>query len=315
MSSEAIHSWSATAIGDAQHADYVGFLHREPFVIDAYARGFAVGVREDYTYQSSLRNVDVPVEILDNDFRNPDLDRYIQRFERYEPSVGILGDAYDRQEAGQYTEVARELKRKFPGTEVIIVPKCRAAIDVIDEDIVLGYPLGYSDQTAQEYTDIVDWRGRRVHLLGASPPKQYEAIEALTQPRVTGEEPADIVGVDWNGIHLAALHGEYFTPHGYGSADHLSIRETVRESLEWIKRFWQDKGVWPSSGDTRSPLESEPMDPVWAVDGSRATAGALEDAIVVEYKNGQTLAYRDQHERERIEYREGLRPKADFLTP
>jgi hypothetical protein len=308
MSSEAIHSWSATAIGDAQHADYVGFLHREPFVIDAYARGFAVGVREDYTYQSSLRNVDVPVEILDNDFRNPDLDRYIQRFETYEPSVGILGDAYDRQEARCYNEAARELTRKFPGTEIIVVPKCREAIDVIDEDIVLGYPLGYSDQTADEYTDIVDWRGRRVHLLGASPPTQYEAIEALTQPRVTGEEPADIVGLDWNGIHLAALHGEYFTPHGYGSADHLSIRETVRESLEWIKRFWQDKGVWPNSGDTRSPLETEPMDPVWAVDGSRATAEALEDAIVVEYQNGQTLAYRDHHERERIEYREGLRP-------
>ncbi|MDS0261044.1 hypothetical protein NDI56_16720 [Haloarcula sp. S1CR25-12] len=66
--------------------------------------------------------------------------------------------------------------------------------------MVLGYPMGYSDITAEEHTNIVDWRGRRVHLLGASPPKQYPLIEELTQPRVTGEEPANIVGVDWNGI-------------------------------------------------------------------------------------------------------------------
>ncbi|EMA10053.1 DUF6610 family protein [Haloarcula marismortui] len=308
MSSEARHSWSAAAVGDAQQAEYIGFLHREPFVIDAYRLGFAVGVREDYTYQSSLRNVDVPIEILDNDFRNPDLDRYIERFEQYEPSVGMLGDAYDQQEARRYNQAARELKRKFPGTEVIIVPKCRDAIDVIDEDIVLGYPMGYSDQTADEYTDIVDWRGRRVHLLGASPTKQYPVIEELTQPRVTGQEPADIVGVDWNGIHLAALHGEYFSPHGYGSADQLSIRETVQQSLRHIRSYWKSRGVWPTVKKDRTPLTAEPMDPVWAADGSTATVSGLEDAIVVEYENGQTLAYRSQHERDRVEYRAGLTP-------
>jgi len=158
MSSEAIHSWSAAAIDDAQRAEYVAFLHREPFVVSAYTLGFTVGVREDYSYQSSLRNVDVPIEMLDNDFRNPDLDRYIERFEAYEPSIGVLGDAYDAEEAREYNRAARELSSKFPGTEIIVVPKCRKAIDVIDQDIMLGYPMGYSDMTAEEYTNIVDWR-------------------------------------------------------------------------------------------------------------------------------------------------------------
>nr|WP_228841725.1 DUF6610 family protein [Haloarcula sp. CBA1127] len=54
----------------------------------------------------------------------------------------MLGDAYDRQEARRYNQAGRELKRKFPGTEVIIVPKCHEAIDVIDEDMILGYPWG-----------------------------------------------------------------------------------------------------------------------------------------------------------------------------
>jgi hypothetical protein len=122
------------------------------------------------------------------------------------------------------------------------------------------------------------------------------------------ERGADIVGVDWNGVHLAALHGEYFSPHGYGSADHLSIRETVRESLRHIRSYWKSRGVWRTTETDRNPLTAEPMDPVWAADGLRATGDGLEDAIVVGYENGQTLAYRNQHERDRIEYRAGLTP-------
>ncbi|WP_424016147.1 DUF6610 family protein (plasmid) [Halorientalis pallida] len=308
MSSEARASWSATTIDDAQRADRIGFLHRSPFVIDAFALGFSVGIREDYTYQQTPRNVDVPVQILDNDFRNPDIDRYLRRFQQLEPNVAMLGDAYTRDEGREYSRTARELKASFPDVEIIIVPKCREAIPAIDEDLVLGYPMGYSDKTADEYTNIVDWRGRRVHLLGASPPKQYQTIQELTQPRVTGEEPADIVGVDWNGIHLAALKGEFFHPNGYRSADHLSIRETVKRSLEQIRRYWRSVGVWPDQTTGSSPLATEPLDPVWAVDGSHADGRALEDAIVVEYEDGPALAYRDEHERARIEYREGLTP-------
>jgi hypothetical protein len=308
MSSDALQTWSASAISDAQRASYVAFLHREPYVIDAYRLSFTVGVREDYTYQSSLRNVDVPIEMLDNHYRNPDLDRYIERFEEYQPSVGVLGDAYTVQEAEEYNRAARELKSKFPDTELIIVPKCRAAIDSIDDDMVLGYPMGYSDKTADEYTNIVDWRDRRVHLLGASPPKQHEIIEELTQPRVTGEAPADIVGVDWNGLHLAAVKGQYFSPDGYVDADYRSIRDTVRKSLEEIKRYWQSVGVWPATKKDHNPLSTEPMDRVWAVDGAHADSHDLEDAIVVEYEDSPTLAFRSEVERDHIEWREGLTP-------
>jgi len=52
------------------------------------------------------------------------------------------------------------------------------------------------------------------------------------------------------------------------------------------------------------------MDPVFAVDGHHASGRDLEDAIVVEYENGQTLAYRSERERDHIEYREGLTPVA-----
>lgn len=54
------------------------------------------------------------------------------------------------------------------------------------------------------------------------------------------------------------------------SADHLDIRETVRESLKEVKAFWQDKSLWP----TITPVEIEglpvayPDDPVYTVSGT-----------------------------------------------
>jgi len=39
------------------------------------------GFREDCTYQQQqFKALELPVGMLDNDFRNPDLDRYVERF-------------------------------------------------------------------------------------------------------------------------------------------------------------------------------------------------------------------------------------------
>lgn len=173
---------------DARQAAYVAFLHRVPFALDALTLGFLPGFREDCTYQQSqFDTLECPVGMLDNDFRNPDLDRYVNRVLEYEPDVGIIGDAYDAAEAQSYVDAIRELQGSLPETEFIIVPKCRAAIEAIPDDIVLGYSRGYADTLAHEFSDPVDWRGRRVHILGGSPPKQLKVVEQLTQPTLTGD--------------------------------------------------------------------------------------------------------------------------------
>jgi hypothetical protein len=189
--------------------------------------------------------------MLDNDFRNPDLERYVDRALKYEPDVGIIGDAYDTAEAQSYVDTIRDLHGSLPETEFIIVPKCRAAIEAIPDDIVLGYSRGYAETLAHEFSDPVDWRGRRVHILGGSPPKQLEVIEQLTQPTLTGDPPADIVGLDWNGLHRGAQFGEFWTTEGWDDSgrdvDHVTVRKTVRHSLSRLKEFWQAQGVWPDS--------------------------------------------------------------------
>ena len=155
-------------------------------------------------------------------------------------------------------------------------------------------------------------------------------IQQLTQPTLTGDPPADIVGLDWNGPHKVAYNGESWSRNGWQRADQLSIRSTVRRSLREMRAYWTDRGVWPTTPTLRDrygPAVREPNNPVWAatggdiyepdallgpdewetrVDYDDDETSPLEHAIVVSYDDGRTLAYRSQTERDHVEYYEGL---------
>lgn len=292
-------------------AAYIAVLHRYPFALDAYELGFAPGIREDYTYQAAeYPNVELPVVVLDNEFRNPDVERYLEAFQEYDPSVAVLGDAYSSLEAQQFDELVDELQAVYPAKRYVVVPKCEAAFDILDDDVVLGYAAGYSDIHADEVSSIQDWRGQKVHVLGGAPPTQYEVIERLTQPTVTGEPPADIVGMDWNGFQKAAYVGEYWSRDGYQSADDLSIRETVRESLQEIKYYWKERGVWPETEprELYGPAVTEPDEHIYMDHGGDPIPSreALEAAYIDEYDDRGVLAFEDETAKAFIEYREDL---------
>jgi hypothetical protein len=199
--------------------------------------------------------------MLDNDFRNPDLERYVERFFEYEPQVGVIGDAYGVEETDRYIAAAREIQGSYPESDLVIVPKCRGAIHAIPNDLVVGYSRGYADRLAHEFSEPSDWRGRRVHILGGSPSKQLDVIKQLTRPTLTGNPPADIVGLDWNGLHRGAQFGEFWTASGWDDsgrdAEHMTIRKTVRCSLAKVREFWQARGVWPESTTQEDGVELE----------------------------------------------------------
>jgi len=128
-------SSTAREIATARRADSVAFLHRAPFALDAYELGFLPGFREDCGYQQSQSTqLDIPVGMLDNDFRNPDLERFVDRFFEHEPQVGVIGDVYERDDINDHVAAAREIQASYPEAELIIVPKSRTVIDAIPED-------------------------------------------------------------------------------------------------------------------------------------------------------------------------------------
>ncbi|WP_459190927.1 DUF6610 family protein [Halosimplex sp. J119] len=296
-------SSSARVIAAARQADSVAFLHRAPFALDAYKLGFLSGFREDCSYQQSqYQDLNIPVGMLDNDFRNPDLDRYVARFFQHEPQVGVIGDVYEPDDVDEYVAAAREIQASYPDSNLVIVPKCREVIDMIPDDLVLGYSRGYADRLAHEFSDPTDWRGHRVHILGGSPPKQLDVIEQLTRPTLTDEPPADIVGLDWNGLHRGAQFGEFWTPDGWDDsgrdADHVTVRNTVRHSLARLKAFWQSHGVWPDSTPQHGSLEVEYEGPSPGdLDGAACTEceanvwTTRRGPFVAEYDTGAVCGY------------------------
>jgi len=268
-------------------------------------------VREDYNFQDSeYPNVDVPVGFLDNFFENPDLQRYLDVFEEVDPSVAVIGDAYSKEHASILDDVVTELEEKHSHKEYIVVPKCSEAFEELSESVTLGYPIGFSDLEPEDFSDLSDWRGRRVHLLGSSPEKQYSAMQKLTRPVLNDDPPADIAGADWNGMFKAAHFGEYWSRDGYKEADHLSIRETVRKSLEEIKEFWQEKDLWPETEpiDIYGKPTEEPDDAIWMDDGGDPISSleGLEEAYVTEYEEMGKIAFQNQPHKKFIEYREDL---------
>jgi len=71
------------------------------------------------------------------------------------------------------------------------------------------------------------------------------------RPSRWDDPPADIVGVDWNGLHQDAQFGEFWTADGWDNsgrdADHVTVQKTVRHSLARIREFWETHRVWPES--------------------------------------------------------------------
>lgn len=266
-------------------------------------------MREDYGFQADdLQNVDLEVGMLDNDFKNPDLERYLDVFEEVDPCVAVIGDAYSYDEAVRYQDVVNELSQESPEKTYVVVPKSEDAFQALEESTTLGYPIGYSDLDPLDVAPLKRWRDNEVHILGGSPPKQWEAIRELTQPTITGLPSAEVVGVDWNGPHKVAYLGEYWSRDGWQNADVLSIRSTVRKSLEEIKEYWLEKGLWPEREAHESHGEAvlKPGEPIYIDDGGEpvGTREELEDSIVREYEEG-AYAFESETQAGFIEYREG----------
>lgn len=282
---------------------------RYPFVVDAMEAGYLIGNREDQTYQLSEehRNVDLFHGFMDNDYEDPDLDRFLETFYEREPSVAVVGDAYNREEAERYQDTIYELKEEYPRRRFIVAPKCEEAFDVLDpETTTLGYANGKSEIQAEELGPA-RFRGWDVHILGGNPVEAYETIQTLTQPTLDDRELANVVGYDTN-LPLRMAYWEYWTPNGWKDNGVLSPRESAQKSYREIKAYLQDRGVWPETEPVElyGPPVTEPDGELFLNSGRHIRSREeLEKAIVEDYDES-VYAFESDTARKFLEYREGL---------
>lgn len=169
-----------------------------------------------------------------------------------------------------------------------------------------------------------------MHILGGSPPKQYGAVQQLTQPTLTGLPPADIVGLDWNGAHLGAQYGEFWTSDGWDDsgrdAEHVTVRKTIRHSLGRLREFWQTHGIWPemTPQDTGLTLEYQGPTPEDLVSTVCTTCGtdvwkAERGPYVAEYGTGECCGYCSYEcfftQRQRNRFEELVDERSVYISP
>ncbi len=248
----------------AREVDWVVYTGRYPHVFDAARLGFGIGHREDSSYQWTPDEVDLPVHFLDNDYRDADLDRFVERVLEHEPEIAVLGDLYNADDLGRHIDAAERVWEQLPETHLILVPKCNEALHAIPEEFILGFPNGTSDVQALDLADYREWRElpHQIHILGGTPLSAHDHIVGLTRETVTSTPRADVVGLDWNGYQkFAENHGDYAAADGGWHRnlrdEYPPKRDLIRYSLLNAKHYWASRSVWPESDDLYLPTRDE----------------------------------------------------------
>lgn len=189
---------------------------------DGNARFAQIAIEAGFTYGAQVPNtVYYPPEFCDQDWRNPDLEKYTETIALYKPRMATV---LDWEQDSQLPEVLSWSETVAPFVEtIIIIPKVIGGIARIPSTIGnKPVRLGYSVPTKFSGSQVPLWEfgNRPVHLLGGSPKKQFELTHYL-----------NVISLDGNyHLKMATRHNQFFVYNG--SARYASNRwwPTLRES-------------------------------------------------------------------------------------
>lgn len=161
-----------------------------------------------------------PLYFADQEWKNPDRDRYMAELDRHRPYMATVLDLERRDQLDEVLSWAEQACQFVQ--EVIVIPKVFGIVSEIPEQIA-GKPvrLGYSVPTKYGGTSLFlsEFGNRPVHALGGSPQAQMTLCSYL-----------NVVSVDGNMHNLMATRFcQFWTP---GTARYASNRfwPTLRES-------------------------------------------------------------------------------------
>jgi len=211
----------------------VYFCYRSEFLKIADKIGYGCGVRSDKLNEvEEFLNKGYEINFVDNNFKNPDVDRLLSVTERVEPDFTVLPDLYDSDDFDDLLDIGAEVEGL--GTTPVFVPK-----DVIDwRDVPDEWRIGYSVPSGYGETDIPieEFVRMDVHLLGGSPQRQIEIADRAVENHV------NIVSVDGNALSKGAKYGKIVNDPSRFLGEGRSWRggrdyETTGEIYEWKSRM------------------------------------------------------------------------------
>jgi hypothetical protein len=177
-----------------------------------------------FTYGARLPNtVYFKPQFVDQNWRNPNLDRYVEAVEKYKPRLATVLDWERWDQLGEVIQWGYAIA-PYVQEAIIIIPKVRFAQagwqDYIPRSIRgVKVRLGYSvstkfSGTTVPKTNFLEWD---IHLLGGSPMEQAKLAGLhLNGKRLLVDAPRlNIVSVDGNyHLKMATKYNQFFIPDG-----------------------------------------------------------------------------------------------------
>jgi hypothetical protein len=193
------------------------FIFRDPHYLDWAKPYFKIGLRQHHL--SSIRNID----ILDNDFNNPDEVDFRRLLDQYSPAWAIAPDLFVPQDLAG----ALQLIKDYPHTRFILVPKYDCVRE-IPREVILGYPMS----TAFGGNFPLKWfLDRPVHLLGGTPIAQRKKALFLDVVSLDCNNFTKVGLRSWKAFHAQAPH--------WRQHPELTQKQLFELSCAEIKRYWE----------------------------------------------------------------------------
>jgi len=161
-----------------------------------------------------------PIKFADQDWKNPDRERYMAELEKHKPMMATILDLERIEQRNEVLNWAEEAAQHVQ--QILIIPKVSGIIDTLPHringaDVILAYsvPTRYGGT----FVPVWEFDNWPVHLLGGSPHAQMELIYYL-----------NVVSTDGNYAQSVAVrHCQFWVP---GTARYARNRwwPTLREA-------------------------------------------------------------------------------------
>jgi hypothetical protein len=167
----------------------------------AHEENWKLGKRSDASLQC------YPPIFIDIDYKKPNFEKHLEVIAKYNPKYATVPDLSEREVSTD--DINRAMKQYDAIQEYcdipLIVPKLPGQIAMLPADVAIGYSVPSSYGGAQY--PLWELAGRRVHLLGGSPKKQFQAFMYLNNI-------AEVMSLDGNYAQkMATRYGEYWEKH------------------------------------------------------------------------------------------------------
>jgi hypothetical protein len=184
------------------------FCHRYEFAIIADQLGYRIGTRADSLQTNQVHKTlseGHSIDFVDNNFKDPDWERFEEAVKITNPLYTVLPDVYDEQSLEGIVTFGYRLEERYDVTP-IIVPKYDIDVTEIPENWIIGFsvPSGYGETDVS----ITRFTSHPVHLLGGSHKSQIEFANEAIESGVT------IFSIDGNSFAKGASFGNIVNaPH------------------------------------------------------------------------------------------------------